>query len=506
MNRFEQERRRILQGLVALGAGGVLTACGGGSSGGSSSGSNPSSGTQPIGGACGLKNATIPLSIDASVNATGIPADIPIRAYITGLVKVPGQVFYRYDAQGQKPVQMATADNTITDGTKADTGLSGATYQSNYPSAWADYSIPLDRNCATVIADLASFNTTNIPGFGSGAAAFSGRIWISIGQPNLPFTPRVGSNPNGAGTVDGYTTPVVQAGGPGSLCLYDWLEFSYSASGELFINTTQVDQFGFPISIQATGSGAVTGGVEGVFNTSRSKILATLAAIGNPLFNTQIAMPTTGVAAGAYPPADNTSGILRALAPSKTSRASTSTYLDSAITAALTAWQGKTVQVSCPSNALQPTYYGRAAGTTLNFYTVDPAVQASPPAFSFNDITTFNVLDCNGTMTGVDVPQTGNLLADLKNTGKALLAGFNRGVIGPATTLINIDDASPGTYQPPLTDNFKTPPFNTWVQQFHQFNTNGLAYGFAYDDVGDQEPLVHALGTTSLQITLGQLA
>ncbi|ODS92685.1 MAG: hypothetical protein ABS45_05670 [Comamonas sp. SCN 65-56] len=516
MDSFELERRKLLKGMGLLGAGGVLTACGGGTSHSSDVGYWGGDGTTPPGdlgstppaSACKTPVATIPLTIDASVAATGIPADVPIRAYITGLVKVPGQVFYRYDGQTMQPVQMLTGDNTVTDSTKAVTGLSGNTYDTNYPSIWADYSIALDRSCPTLVADLASFNTTTIPGFGTGPAAFSGRIWISVGTPQIPFTPRVGADPSGTGTVDGYTTPVVTAGGPGCYCLYDWLEFSWSATGELFLNTTQVDQYGFPISIQASGA-TVDGGIQGVYTQARSAILADLAAIGNPLFGSTLPVPGTGVAAGTYPPVANTQGILRALAPSSTSGATTSTYLDGVIAQALNAWKTTWLQVTCPSNALQQTYYGQTAsdGKTLNFYNDEK--MTGGVQFSFNDLTTYNVLDCNGTMTGVGVPQVGNLLGDLKNTGKAILAGFNRGVISSSTAAIDIDDSGTGSnYQPPLSQNFTstTLPFNVWVQKFHAWSANGMAYGFAYDDVGDQDPSVHAQGTTGVTIILGQFA
>ena len=431
-----------------------------------------------------------------------IPANIPIYAYITGLVKVPGQVFYRYDPVSRKPVEMSTGDNTITDASKIQTGLSGATYSQNYPNAWANYSIPLDRSGVTEVADLSSFDSTNIPGFGNGDAAFSGRIWISVGKPLLPFTPRVGGDLSGAGKVDGYTTPVVAANGVGALCFYDWLEFSYSVDGLLYINTTQVDQYGFPVSASATGE-SVVGSPQGEYLKKRSEILSELAALAEPLFATSVEIPTVGVDADAYPPMANTQGKLRALAPSKTPAVVGSTYLDTVISDALLHWKGDWLSVTCSSNALQKTYYGRtqADNKTLIFY--KDTLQTGGPQFSFDDLTTQNVLDCDGQMTGVGVPQVGDLLVDLKNTGKAILAGFNRGVIGTTTTELNIDAG--GSYTPPLSDNYKPGvPFNAWAQHFHDYSASGLAYGFAYDDVGDQQPMIIATKTTSLKLALGK--
>ena len=81
MDSFELERRKLLKGMGLLGAGGVLTACGGGTSHSSDVGYWGGDGTTPPGDlgstppapapACKTPVATIPLTIDASVAATG---------------------------------------------------------------------------------------------------------------------------------------------------------------------------------------------------------------------------------------------------------------------------------------------------------------------------------------------------------------------------------------------------------------------------------------------------
>ncbi|OWT58979.1 beta-1,3-glucanase family protein [Candidimonas nitroreducens] len=497
---FNWKRRVVFKGLGAAGLIGILGGCdGSGDDDGKSSGGLTSQPGQAPASGDGL-SGTNKLLIDASETATGIPANIPVYAYITGLVKTPGQVFYRYDQTTNRPVEMSTSDNTITDSSKFQTGLSGATYTQNYPSPWANYGISLNRSGVTEVADLTSFNGTNIPGFGKGPAAFSGRIWISVGKPLLPFTPRVGGDLSAAGKVDGYTTPVVAAGGIGALCFYDWLEFSYDVDGLLYINTTQVDQYGFPISAVAAGEN-VQGSPQGLYNKKRSEILADLALLGEP-FNTSVQVPTVGVDGDAYPPAANTGSKLRALAPSKSPAIQTSTYLDAVISGVLD-HRSDWLAVTCSSNALQKTYYGEAqAGTkTMVFY--KDKMKTGGPQFTFNDITTKNVLDCDGTMTGVGVPQTGDLLSDLRNTGKAILAAFNRGVLSGTTAELNID-AGPN-YTPPISANYPAGvACNVWAQHFHQYSANGLAYGFAYDDVGDQQPMIIATKTSGLKLTLGK--
>ncbi len=498
----DMKRRTALKRLGAFGVVGVLGACNDGSSPNTTSSLalgdvNPAPGGSLLG--QGGSTPGKSLIIDASVAATGIPEAYPIYAYITGLVKVPGEVYYRYDPVAKKPVQMSIADNIIKSNDDYQTALKNTLYTQNYPEPWANYSISLSRTGPTVAADLSSFNSTNIPGYGSGDQAFSGRIWISVGKPLIPFIPR--GNP---GATTGYTTPIVTENGFGSLCFFDWLEFSFDVNSLLFINTTQVDQYGFPISINATGS-EVRNGIQGLYTKKRSEIIDALGAETNALFNTSIAIPDgTNVDSDAYPQLANTHGKLRALSPYQIPKAKDNKYLDEIIKNTLEHWKTAWLEVTCPSNALQKTYYGFTAadGKTLNFYKTRTLGDV---VFAFNDITTYNVLACAGSLAGKDVDQVGDLLGDMKNTGKAILAGYNRGVLDTTTTIVNID-ANGGNYTPPISQNYTSlsTPYNTWAKRFHEFSENGLAYAFAYDDVGDQEPSLVALNTTSLTLTLGK--
>jgi hypothetical protein len=99
-----------------------------------------------------------------------------------------------------------------------------------------------------------------------------------------------------------------------------------------------------------------------------------------------------------------------------------------------------------------------------------------------------------------DVWQCANSLAsgnaDQKNVQKQLAAMFNRGLL---STLLD-DAACPSatTFYPANSTN------NIWAHTFHQNSANGLAYGFPYDDVCNQNPSISLSGTTSVTITLGK--
>ena len=498
MNKINENRRLILKGVGALGTSGILIACGGGggtasgsSSGGTGGGGTSSKGTSAA--VCAGSSAAIPLTIDASVGATGIPVNVPMYAYIVGLTAAGGNIYYRYNNILNKPVAMNPgADNTQAAGTCAGMTTGGVSANTNCPTVWADYSIPLDRSCATLIADLASFNGSNLPGLGTGTNAFSGRIYISVGKPLIPFTPRSGNPSTGTtgAVATGYTAPGLASGTPGSLCLFDWLEFSFDSNQALNINTTQVDQFGFPISMTATGAG-VTGGEQGVMNTSRSGIFTSLASLSNSLFNSSIAVPTNGVDADAYPASAYTANTLRAVSP-KTVATSTDTYFNNTISTWYANWANTPVVTFDVSSGY---YTGKVIGGVLSFQQGSSWANGGPIQFTNTQITSYDIWQCANSLS-TDGASTAQL-----NVQKMIAAAFQRGTMESANYSLN--DSNGASFSPALSGNYASSPSNIWAQKFHQFNANVLAYGFPYDDVGSLQPSISVATTTSLSIQVG---
>lgn len=522
MEQFDFKRRFVLKGIGAAGIGVAVAACGGGGSNGGSSGSSGggSSGGKGVvpdpnnathGGSaatCQSSSFQIPLVIDASVTATGIPANVPIYAYIVGLVPQADGTdnYYHYvntmgTVGGTHSVQLMNMnDNTqpLCNGSNTVGGLTGVTGQSNYPTVWADYSIELDRTCATVVADLADFN--NLPNIGTGTNAFSGRVYFSVGAPKIPFAPNATYS---SGKVSGYAAPNFLTG-TGSYCLFDWLEFSWTPSiTNCFLDATQVDQFGFPVSYWMNGN---TAGLQGVYNKPRSTIINYFKQFtAGQEFNNLVYVPTSSdVAAGAYPSTTLTGGLLRAASPTHSAPVvgGTSTYFNSPIQAAMSTWTRTPLAVTCGTS----TFWGLAQSATssvMNFY--NNAQCTGSPSFTFTDINSSNVFLCSGSTAAGS--------ADQKNTGKAILAGFNRGVITANTVHLNINTDG-GTaplylqsaYYPQLSNNYKVQTDSQWAYAFHQFSSTTLAYGFPYDDVGSQSGSVTTNGTTSVNIQLGMFS
>lgn len=455
--------------LITVGASGVLAACGGGSS-------SPGS-TAPA------SSVKVSLTIDAT--QTDLPVGTLVYAYVVGGVQTASALTqYRLDASGM-PHVMSAADNvnaaatfpnssTLTEGDAATIAL-------NYPLAWADYSIPVEVGSTTVL-DLANVNASNLPGLGTGTAAFSGRIYVSVGVPKLPFTPLNSAE---------YTAPVPNAY-PGRLTLFDWIEFSYDSEGNFNGNTTQVDQFGFPLLLD----GAPGGAQQGLYRESRSAVLAAVAALPSGFYE-----PVDVQASSAYPSAltANGSATLRALSPkSATGEGGYSgplkSYFDQTIENWYRTWTSTPLVITDLATGV---YTGMVRpGVGLSFYrgsTPNGAVAFTVGGAGNPGISSHDVWQCaNSLATGSDAA---------KNVQKMLAAALNRGVVKNELSDMTCQNDAGEFYK--ISDT-KTTAFNLWAQLFHRLSSNGLAYAFPYDDVCNQNPSISLTGTKTVTIALGK--
>jgi len=440
----------------------------------------------------------VPLTIDLS--QANLPAGTPAYAYIIGgYITDPTPAAspilnYRLDASGGVH-QMSTSDPTFPaktfPGSGAFSGTDLTTLEANYPDSWSDDSIPLSLTTPTVI-DLSGINSTNIPGLGVGTNAFSGRIYISLGVLKLPFTVLA----PGSTSTNPFAGPSPVAAAVGALCLYDWFEFSITgpgpstAAGILNGNTTQVDEFALPLVINVIPGGAT----QGKLTLTRTAVMNDINTFAAPL-NGILTQPVTVPAA--YP---SGTGYLRALSPDDVSASgggSTQfqTYFDATILKWYTTWGTTPILVNDTATGA---YSGMVVGGSLIFipgsYTTQKdwytAYNSGAAQINFGAITTANLWQCAGTLKSGSAAQ--------KNIGKQILAAFNRGVMSNA-----LDDGK----CPAASDFYPAgTPSNLWAQNFHEWNSNGLAYGFAYDDVCGQNPTVQTTGPLqSLNITLGAM-
>jgi hypothetical protein len=335
-------------------------------------------------------------------------------------------------------------------GTNLATGKLGYVNAAGSFTAWTggaavpvpapDVSIPLTGTSTTI----------KIP------RGLSGRLYMSFGQ-KLDF--RL--------TTDGLVQPAPWAAGdPNHDILFDWSEFTLDAGG-LFLNSSQVDMFAVPHIVSVTGgSGTVTSTGE-LKSGGRQRVIDTVKA--SPDFAKSVVTRSDGT-------------VLRVLAPGKAADAGlmSPTYLDSSITSAWNAYTGKTLTVVPFSDQPNTKFLGRTGGNVMSF--TDPAGKV---VASFAKPSTANVWGCDGALGAPNDQVVGPI-------ARTLCAALQRGTLG------RLDTQPSGT----AADFYQGSSPNVYAKAIHANMIDGKAYAFAFDDVLNQESLVHDGDPRQASITM----
>jgi hypothetical protein len=286
---------------------------------------------------------------------------------------------------------------------------------------------------------------------------FSGRIYFSYGQ-KLDF--RL--------TTGGLVQPAVQnPTDPNVNILFAWTEYTLNDGG-LWINSTQVDMFSAPYAVGvklADGSTRNTGhlkpgGYNGFFNALR----------GQP----------GGWANLIRTRSDGT--ILRALAPSHGIGAGllSPTIMNDYINRVWTRYTTSTLTVTPFANEPNTRYFGRVSGNVMNFTNSAGAVVTS-----FQKPDSDSIFGCYKLLDAPNDLVRGPI-------SRTLCAGYNRSTL--LTNPNQPDTSDAGFYQDVVT--------NHYSRKIHAQMVDGRAYGFAFDDVGTHEALVHDGNPQQAFITL----
>jgi hypothetical protein len=159
------------------------------------------------------------------------------------------------------------------------------------------------------------------------------------------------------------------------------------------------------------------------------------------------------------------------LAPGKAADAGlmSPTYLDSAIASAWNAYQNKNLTVVPFSDQPDQKFTGRTSGEVLSFTDGAGKVVAS-----FTRPSTANVWGCDGALGAPNDQVVGPI-------ARTLCAALQRGTLG------TLDTQPGGT----AADFYRSDPVNLYAKVIHENMVDGKAYAFAFDDVLNQESLVH---------------
>lgn len=276
----------------------------------------------------------------------------------------------------------------------------------------------------------------------------SGRAFVSTGEP--VYLKIIGN---------GYAGPNPQnPSDPNIDVHFDWYEFTYN-NGGMFINTTQVDEFGLPMVLDVWGNGAS-------FH-QRTGITESIAQIDQAFANETPA---------AFQPVPMSN--LRILSPTKLSFGAGGTnahYYDAYVSAIWTQYQATPLVVNLFGG--QRRFSGTTTPTTFNFTEINLNNGAYVGnAYKVYKPSTQDILQCSGTMA------QGDPVADINTVQLALqaqfCAAFNRHVMHDVSLW-----TTPSAW-------YAAAPANFYAQFWHRHSIGGLAYGFAYDDVSEQSSTI----------------
>ncbi|MEU2714431.1 glycoside hydrolase family 64 protein [Streptomyces sp. NPDC007205] len=289
---------------------------------------------------------------------------------------------------------------------------------------------------------------------------FSGRIYFSYGQ-KLDF--RL--------TTGGLVQPAVQnPSDPNRNILFNWSEYTLNDSG-LWLNSTQVDMFSAPYAVgvrRSDGSVSTTGhlrsgGYTGFFNALRSRPGGWAGLVQTRSDGTVLRAlsPLYGVETGALP----------------------ASVMDDYVNRVWQKYTTSTLTVTPFADQPGTKYYGRVSGDVMNFTNASGTVVTS---FAKPDAD--SVFGCHKLLDAPNDQVRGPI-------SRTLCAGFNR-----STLLVNPDQpdtSTAGFYQDAVT--------NQYARAVHAQMADGKAYAFAFDDVGNQESLVHDGSPQQAYLTLDPL-
>ena len=308
------------------------------------------------------------------------------------------------------------------------------------------------QNASPYFYPLSSLNGFQIPAYVS-----SGRLYISMGAPlDIPF------NTAADGTV-GIAYPNIENPSDSSYNKYfDWAEFAV-INGEVWINTTQVDMFGVPYTIEMfTGSSnnyssfakvGITESRASIFSAFQKEVPAEFKSLATVQAPYRIIAPIHGGFR-----AGQTNG----------------TYFNSYINSIWSQYSTSNFVLTVP----QGTFTGRVSGTQMNF-----TRPGDTTVYRVNKPTGEDVWGGAGTLA------TGNEIEKVLQA--QICAAFHRHVIGNAANLNN-----PSAY-------YQTGPADYYAKFFHDHSLNAKAYGFCYDDVNDQSSAIHATSPRGAIINIG---
>lgn len=300
----------------------------------------------------------------------------------------------------------------------------------------------------------------------------SARLLMSVGGPMYIWV-----NRDGNGKIGYAGANIENPTDPNTDVTFDFGEFAILPPGAspqgIFINTTRVDQFGFPVQLKVTGLDGFTQTVGESLTESRSELFAKF--IGElPSEFANLALPP-------YSP-------YRIMAPShatfQTGGANVN-YLDAYVTQIWNKYSNEDLVIDL-KNGWAP-FTGRVVGGKFRF------TDGTGTYYINGKPSTSMVMLGNGLL---DDPTGASNVGKQLQLQAQVCAALNRQVAHRAFA-----DWWNGSYfYPSIPSGLAA---NYFAKFWHDHSLNALAYGFAYDDVGGYSPSIHTPAPVSVTYTIG---
>ncbi|SDF82638.1 Beta-1,3-glucanase [Lentzea fradiae] len=313
----------------------------------------------------------------------------------------------------------------------------------NPPSPAPDFSIPGPANGTSKTVQI----PLNLGG---------GRIYLAF-RDKLKF----GLVPGGL------VQPAPWAGGdPNRDVLFDWSELTFD-NGGLWLNSSQVDMFAVPHSVEVTSQSGATKKAGELVANGRNQVFDQLEQAGGDW------------AKLIYTRSDGTR--LRALNPSKglDEGLFSGTYFQDYVSSVWSTYENTPLTVVPYQSEPDRKYTGRVSGGVMRFTNA-----AGEQVGEFQQPSTRDVLNCDGKLFAPN--------DEVGAIARSLCAALHRSTLGFLHTQPTYD----------ASEFYTRATANHFSRIVHANMADGRAYGFAFDDVGGFESLVHEPNPRSAKITL----
>lgn len=345
--------------------------------------------------------------------------------------------------------------------------------------------VPGGNNCAgenlfanyfSSLADVSEIN------FSEELTLESGQIWIGLGDwlpfcVNLDADRRTGFAPPSVTNPDlqGYKTP------------FQILEFTYNLpEGLLFINTSQVDALGFPVTLTVKAGNAKMDTVG--FIANRGKIVNDFRESADAHFGNLIVEGDAGE-------------VLRVLAPEHAAEGNgyippAGLNIPASSVEYFTSFYDAYIDRCYRQYASEPltiyvdgiAYTGQVAGNVFQWYAGE--VISGDSVLELRKPETWEVLACAGVL------DTGNEVQ--KNIQKFVAAALFRTVFHLKPINLKNSWSDPDI----IAQYYTHEPVNLYGKILHDNSISGLCYAFAYDDVNEQSPSIIAEGPKEISMII----